>query len=148
MDISLIQLWHERARPEPDQKGLNAQLGNHIEEFCEMLECVTFFDGNSHTVGPQLDCYLQLKFIADPLKKQRLGVVIHDRKGMLDSLADQVVTSVGVGHCAQMDVVQACDRVNASNWSKFDEHGQPIFDEGGKVIKGPRYVEPYLTGLY
>jgi hypothetical protein len=67
---------------------------------------------------------------------------------MLESIADQIVTGIGVAHCAQMDAITACDVVNASNWSKFDADGQPIFNANGKIIKGPGYFPPSLDGLY
>jgi hypothetical protein len=67
---------------------------------------------------------------------------------LLDSAADQIVTSVGVGHCAHTNIVKAVDVVNGSNWSKFDKDGQPIFDQNGKILKGPDYKAPDLEGLY
>jgi hypothetical protein len=74
--------------------------------------------------------------------------VIADRRELLDSLADQIVTAVGVGHCANMNVPEAVLRVNKSNWSKYDQDGQPIFKPNGKIDKGPNYVEPDLSGLF
>jgi hypothetical protein len=43
-----------------------------------------------------------------------------------------------------MDIDKGLDIVSTSNWSKFDEQGQPIFDANGKIKKGPRYVPPHL----
>jgi len=73
---------------------------------------------------------------------------IVDRKEFLDSIADQIVTAVGVGHCAGMKTSDAVDAVSRSNWSKFNDEGFPIFNEHGKVTKGPNYKRPYLEGLY
>jgi hypothetical protein len=39
-------------------------------------------------------------------------------------------------------------QVNESNWSKFDYKGYPIFNENGKIAKGPTYKQPELDGLY
>jgi hypothetical protein len=61
---------------------------------------------------------------------------------------DQVVTGLGAAHCAGMKGAAACDRVNASNWSKFDHNGQPLRDVNGKITKGPNYQPPVLDGLY
>ncbi len=66
----------------------------------------------------------------------------------LDSLADQIVTSVGVGHCAGMKTAEAVTAVNRSNYSKFDKNGYPIFNDSGKIAKGPDYAPPNLEGLY
>ena len=71
-----------------------------------------------------------------------------NREEFLDSLCDQIVTSVGVGHCAKMDVTEGVRRVNSSNWSKYDTDGKPIFNEQGKIMKGPDYKAPNLKGLY
>ena len=63
------------------------------------------------------------------------------------SLCDQIVTAVGVAHCAGMKIVDGLHEVNRSNWSKFDENGEPILDETRKIIKGPNYTKPDLTLL-
>jgi hypothetical protein len=70
------------------------------------------------------------------------------RGDFLDSVADQIVTAAGAGHCAGMQVTEAVRRVNSSNWSKYDTNGKPIFDENGKIAKGPNYEPPNLEGLY
>lgn len=141
MSLDNIQLWHERARPEPSGTNLDVQLGCHIEEFCEMLDVLEFR-------ATWYNMRVYLKQLANDLKSGAESAAIIDRKEMLDALADQVVTSVGVGHCAEMDVPAACARVNVSNWSKYDEQGQPIFKPNGKIDKGPGYVKPNLSGLY
>jgi len=69
---------------------------------------------------------------------------VADRKGLVNSVADQFVTVGGVGHCANMQVVKAVDIVNTSNWSKFSPEGEPYFDQNGKILKGPNYVPPAL----
>jgi len=84
---------------------------------------------------------------AHDLKTGHMEAVPRDRKDLLDSLADQIVTAVGVGHCAKMNVPEAVERVDASNWTKYVD-GQPVFDDNGKVKKGPNYQKPDLTGLY
>lgn len=142
MTISMIQLWHKRARPEPTQQNFNVQLGCHIEEIVEMLDTLKFknFDWSV--------CHQQLDLLASLLKRGDEDAVVTDRKEFLDSLADQVVTAVGTGHCANMDVPTACIRVNTSNWSKYDSKGYPIFNEFGKITKGTDYKAPDLEGLY
>lgn len=149
MSLAKINTWHQRARPEPTIINFGVQLGCHFEEVVEMLETMTFSD---HTMarapGSTTAAHLYLKHMADRLKSGEMMAIIEDRKELLDSLADQVVTAVGVGHCAKMDVAEACKRVDDSNWSKFGDDGQPIFKEGGKIDKGPNYVKPDLEGLY
>ena len=142
--IDNITLWHKRARPEPTEKDFDVQLGCHIEEFVEMMDALSiYFD--DVPVAKALDT---LENLADGLKAGVLTVSSTDRGELLDSLADQIVTAVGVGHCARMDMVAAVQEVNDSNWSKFNYKGFPEFDENGKVKKGERYRKPNLKGMY
>lgn len=141
MSIDSIELWHRRGRPDPTERELDIQLGCHVEEFVEMLACIKFDDGWNNL-------RYELTLLADRLKSGQEKAIIHDRKEMLDSLADQVVTAIGVGHCAGMKTSDAVDAVSRSNWSKFNDEGFPVFNEHGKVTKGPNYKRPYLEGLY
>ena len=142
--IDNITLWHKRARPEPTEKDFDVQLGCHIEEFVEMMDALSiYFD--DVPVAKALDT---LENLADGLKAGVLTVSSTDRGELLDALADQIVTAVGVGHCAKMDMVAAVQEVNDSNWSKFNYKGFPEFDGNGKVKKGERYRKPNLKGMY
>jgi predicted HAD superfamily Cof-like phosphohydrolase len=147
MTIESIALWHSRARPTPTDESFNVQLGCHLEEIVEMVECLRFTYKNGTGVempGKNSMIYQQLKDFSDGLKSGRITAQIADRKGLVDSVADQIVTGVGVGHCANMQVVKAVDIVNTSNWSKFSPEGEPYFDQNGKILKGPNYVPPAL----
>jgi predicted HAD superfamily Cof-like phosphohydrolase len=147
MSIESIALWHKRARPAPAQRDFDVQLGCHLEEIVEMVEALRF----SHTTGNGIempgknsDIYQVVKAYADGLKSGRMTATIANKVDFVDSLADQVVTSVGVGHCANAKIVKAVDIVNISNWSKFSPNGEPYFDQNMKVLKGPNYVPPAL----
>lgn len=147
MSLEMIRVWHERARPNPYDKAFNVQLGVHLEEIAEMLECLEFDVEDDTFVGSASPLYHAVKDAAEKLKSGWTTAKIIDREGFLDSLADQIVTAVGAGHCAKMDVPTACERVNVSNFSKY-EYGQPLFDENGKIKKSDRYQPPDLSGLY
>ena len=143
--------WHKKARPTPDDAAFNVQLGWHLEEVVEMLVVLAEKKKNrtcSDTAFLLDDCTSYVGRLASRLKRGVATLVVADRKDFLDSLADQVVTAAGVAHCAGMDIEGALDRVNASNWSKFDENGEPIFDDNGKIKKGPQYAAPNLDGLF
>ena len=142
--IDNITLWHKRARPEPTYRDFEVQLGCHIEEFIEMMDSLSiYFD--KIQVNKALDA---LEELADGLKAGVLTLSSMDRGEVLDALADQIVTAVGVGHCAKMDMAAAVQEVNDSNWSKFNYKGFPEFDENGKIKKGERYRKPNLKGMY
>jgi len=138
MSMRNVELWHKRARPEPSNDDLQVQLGCHIEEIVEMFDSLDLH----HSWAALAD---ELSLLATRLKQGETIVSIKDREAFLDSLADQIVTAIGVGHCANMRTAEAVEEVNRSNWSKFDqETGQPIFSPYGKITKGPNYRAPNL----
>lgn len=75
--------------------------------------------------------------------------VENDIKGVLDAFEDiGYVNAGGVVNCGLQHVYdEGMSRVHISNMSKTDENGEPIFDEAGKVIKGPNYQKVDLTDL-
>lgn len=148
MSIDSIERWHQRARMNPTDKDFNVQLGCHFEEFVEMLEALELSNEFGATAGADTSACEAVKALANALKSGVASATVTDRKEFLDSLADQIVTAVGVGHCAGMQMTEACIRVNSSNWSKFDVNGYPMFDANGKVTKGANYRKPDLEGLY
>ena len=146
MSIDFIKMWFEKARPEPEPVHLNIQAGVHFEEVAEMLASVRGGDEYSDLMFDRL--HTALTTVALGLKQGSIKMVVRDRKDFLDSLCDQIVTSVGVGHCAKMNITEAVRRVNSSNYSKFGDDGKPEFDKNGKLAKGPNYEPPNLSGLY
>jgi predicted HAD superfamily Cof-like phosphohydrolase len=147
MDLASILLWHQRARPNPSDKNFNVQLGCHFEEIHEMLAVMSSdsVDGRSAIIQANV----AIKNLADRLKSGSVSTTITDRREFLDSLGDQIVTGVGVGHTAGMKIVEATDLINQSNWSKFTKDGQPIFNANGKIMKNPEtYSDPDLSGLF
>jgi predicted HAD superfamily Cof-like phosphohydrolase len=143
MITDLIEMWHKRARPTPTKKDFNVQLGCHFEEIAEMMDTIVCSD-TAEWVTLKRDVNLMAK----RLKAGAVEANIEFRKDFLDSLADQIVTATGAGHCAGMQITEAVRRVNSSNWSKYDTNGKPIFDANGKIVKGPDYEPPNLEGLY
>jgi predicted HAD superfamily Cof-like phosphohydrolase len=143
MSVDQIELWHKRARPNPNEENFNVQLGCHLEEIVEMLSVI-----NTTHADALVRARTALSWLADNLKNGSASAYITDRKEFLDSLADQIVTSVGVGHCAGMKTAEAVTAVNRSNYSKFDKNGYPIFNDSGKIAKGPDYAPPNLEGMY
>ena len=139
--------WFKKAKPNPTAKDIYVQIGCHLEEVCEMLQALNL------TVTP---AYRELKALSDECKQlakdclnKDLERVVEswDKFALLDSLADQYVTSIGVGYMLNFDMQGAIGEVNRSNYSKF-ENGIPIFDKNGKIAKGVNYespqLEPYL----
>ena len=143
--VASINTWHALARPNPDDQAFQVQLGCHFEEIAEQLAELV---GNDDGFEEELQsAYLAVINVATKLKNHVATVNIINRKLFLDSVADQVVTGIGVAHCAKMDAVTAIDRVDQSNWSKFVD-GKPVFNEKGKIAKPETYREPDLEGCY
>lgn len=144
MTTELIALWHERGRPDPTEREFNIQLGCHFEEIGESIRCLKSDSRATNVLLSEVESFVNA--LAYGLKSGQMNVRITDRVGFLDGLADQVVTAIGTGHCANMKIVEAIDRVNTSNWSKYID-GRPVFDENGKIAKPAGYKPPQLGDL-
>ena len=140
--ISDTKGWFELAVPTPTDKNRAVQIGVHFEEVAEMAEALN--DNDLAEI---------LKSVATDYKEggtlEELFGPDHeiDRKELLDALCDQIVTAVGVAHMFGMNIEAAMAEVNRSNFSKFVD-GKPLFNENGKIIKGPNYTPPNLEGFY
>lgn len=137
-NITPILNWFKEAVPFPTDKNRAVQLGVHIEEFAEMFDALKLSHLSEYLHG------------VARIHKSTLTISVDepalDRVELLDSLCDQVVTAIGVAHMMGMDILGALAEVNASNWSKFDENGKPIFDANGKIAKNQAtYFKPNLT---
>jgi hypothetical protein len=143
--IESIATWHALSRPTPDAAAFNVQLGCHFEEIAEM--CAALYSEDPFTDQLVWNAQNVLNNLSDYLKSKQGQVLISDRKEFADAIADQIVTGVGVAHCANMNGVLALRRVDSSNWSKF-VNGKPVFDANGKIAKPASYHPANLEGCY
>ena len=127
--------WFAQAAPDPTVRNQQIQVAVHLEEFHEMMTALNLQE-NSQSVHELSEAIKKGQF-----EYKSKGI---DRQELLDSLADQIVTAVGIAHMYGLDIVGALKEVNASNWSKFVD-GKPLFDENGKIKKGPNYFKPDLS---
>ena len=137
--------WFDKARPLKTLSSFSAQLGVHFEEVGEMVEALSPADETSAELLSQAQS--ALKALADHLKNNHGSILVNPNAAllMLDSICDQIVTGTGVAHTLDYDIVGAMTEVNRSNYSKFDEAGLPIYNEQGKVMKGPNYSVAELS---
>ena len=147
--IRQIKRWFELAVPAPTEQNIQSQLGVQFEEVSEML-CVLKEAANSYSEREQLAFVTDaVGFAQRRLKEGRQGISINlgdlDRVELLDALCDQIVTAVGVAHMLDLDIEGALKEVADSNDSKFDDNGQPIFNERLKIMKGLHYFKADLT---
>ena len=71
-----------------------------------------------------------------------------DNKNFLevaDALTDILYVTYGAGHAFGIDLDKCFEEVQNSNMSKIGEDGKPIYNNSGKVMKGPKYFKPDLT---
>lgn len=102
---------------------------------------------NPEAVDKLGDALIALHELAQLMKTDEKAIdTSHNMEGLLDSLADQIVTATGVGTFLGMNVPGALAEVNRSNYSKFED-GEPIFNENKKVMKGKDYTPPDLTSF-
>lgn len=132
--------WFELAVPEPTIDNKAIQIGCHFEEVTEMLVALTEENEVTEIFGKVAESYkTSHKYPA----LHEIAFKYIDKPELLDSLCDQIVTALGVGHMFGFDMQLALAEVNRSNFSKF-ENGKPVFDENGKIKKGVNYSEPNL----
>jgi hypothetical protein len=137
--------WFDKARPHKTISNFTVQLGVHFEEVAESLEVL---DGNTVDTNVLIgNAHAAMHALAEHLKanSQNSPVSVTSPLLFLDALCDQIVTGTGVAHTLDYDIVGAMTEVNRSNFSKFDEAGLPIYNEQGKVMKGPNYTVAELS---
>ena len=87
---------------------------------------------------------LRYDLIKEELDEFEEAIKSKNLKEIADSLTDILYVTYGAGHAFGIDLDKCFDEVQRSNMSKLGEDGKPIFNENGKVMKGPKYFEPNL----
>jgi len=87
---------------------------------------------------------LRVSLIDEELSELKEAIENKDIKEVADALTDILYVTYGAGHAFGIDLDKCFDEVQRSNMSKLDENGKPIFNEHGKVLKGPSYFKPNL----
>ena len=88
---------------------------------------------------------LRLDFIKEELSELTDAMKNKDLLEVADALTDILYVTYGAGHAFGIDLDKCFDEVQNSNMSKLDENGKPIYNEHGKVMKGPNYFKPDLS---
>ena len=140
--ITQTTRWFELAHGDQGYQKRTVQLGVHFEEVGEMLAALKSGDYGTSVLLAEAQTVMEA--LALHLKQNSKTVRISvERVLLLDSLCDQVVTAAGVAYDFGFKYPQALREVNRSNFSKF-VNGAPVFDENGKIKKGPNYSPPNL----
>ena len=88
---------------------------------------------------------LRLDLIKEELNELTEAMNNKDLLEVADALTDILYVTYGAGHAFGIDLDKCFEEVQNSNMSKLDENGKPIYNEAGKVMKGPNYFKPDLT---
>ncbi len=87
---------------------------------------------------------LRYELIKEELDEFEMALKDKNLKEVADSLTDILYVTYGAGHAFGIDLDKCFDEVQRSNMSKLGSDGKPIYNENGKVMKGPKYFEPNL----
>ena len=88
---------------------------------------------------------LRINLISEELEELKEAIKNNDLKETIDALTDILYVTYGAGHAFGIDLDKCFEEVQNSNMSKLDENGKPIYNEYGKVMKGPNYFKPDLS---
>ena len=88
---------------------------------------------------------LRYDLIKEELEELKEAIEYKDLLEVADALTDILYVTYGAGHAFGIDLDKCFEEVQKSNMSKLGEDGKPIYNESGKVMKGPKYFKPDLT---
>ena len=88
---------------------------------------------------------LRYELIKEELTELKEAIEKRDLKEVADALTDILYVTYGAGHAFGINLDKCFEEVQNSNMSKLGQDGKPIYNEKGKVLKGPNYFKPDLT---
>ena len=88
---------------------------------------------------------LRISLIEEELDELKLAIKENNIKEVADALTDILYVTYGAGHAFGINLDNCFEEVQNSNMSKLGKDGKPIYNESGKVMKGPNYFRPDLN---
>ena len=88
---------------------------------------------------------LRIDLIKEELDELTEAMKNKDLLEVADALTDILYVTYGAGHAFGINLDKCFEEVQNSNMSKLDVNGKPIYNESGKVLKGPKYFKPDLS---
>ena len=88
---------------------------------------------------------LRINLIEEELNEFKYAMSKKDLKEVADALTDILYVTYGAGHAFGINLDDCFEEVQKSNMSKLGNDGKPIYNEKGKVMKGPNYFKPNLN---
>ncbi len=120
----------------PDANNIKLRLALILEEFTELTDACVNDNDNAKALLTTLDQAMQQvrSLTEDDLKVDVVEVA--------DALTDINYVVYGAGHCFGVDLDACMQEVQRANMSKLGLDGKPIYNEHGKIMKGPNYTPP------
>ena len=88
---------------------------------------------------------LRISLVNEELEEFKEAIKNNDLKEVADALTDILYVTYGAGHAFGINLDKCFEEVQKSNMSKLSEGGKPIYNDAGKVMKGPKYFKPDLN---
>ena len=88
---------------------------------------------------------LRISLINEELEELKKAIEDNDILEVADALTDILYVAYGAGHAFGIDLDKCFNEVQESNMSKLGPDGKPIYNDAGKVMKGPNYYKPDLS---
>ena len=88
---------------------------------------------------------LRIDLIKEELDELQEAMKNNDLLEVADALTDILYVTYGAGHAFGINLDKCFEEVQNSNMSKLGVNGEPIYNESGKVMKGPNYFKPDLS---
>ena len=90
---------------------------------------------------------LRIDLIEEELNELKEAIINNDIVEVADALTDILYVTYGAGHSFGVDLDKCFDEVQRSNMSKLGKDGHPIYNDFGKVMKGPNFFSPNLKKI-
>ena len=90
---------------------------------------------------------LRISLIEEELKELKDAMKRNDLLEVADALTDILYVTYGAGHAFGINLDDCFNEVQNSNMSKLGDDGKPIYNDSGKVMKGPKYFKPNLKKI-
>ena len=114
------------------------KVGNFMKTFGQEVKTKPSFSSDKIN-------QLRLDLIKEEVNELTAAMNNKDLLEVADALTDILYVTYGAGHAFGINLDKCFEEVQNSNMSKLDENGKPIYNEHGKVMKGPNYFKPDLS---
>ena len=115
-----------------------SKVGIFMKTFCQDVK-------NKPSFSTDKINKLRIDLIKEELNELQEAMKNNDLLEVADALTDILYVTYGAGHAFGIDLDKCFNEVQNSNMSKLDENGKPIYNDAGKVMKGPNYFKPDLS---